>query len=91
MICSKCKKGEHSYCKKKHELGSRCDCRECFEDYLKTLRIDNVKITHNGRCLSVDIGCFHTHLDVRDLFQCPSWNDRLDNRKETLEKIKSDS
>jgi len=51
--------------------------------------IKDVKIIHHGEGLQIQFGN-HTHfVDKRDLFYLPSWNDRKDNRDETLRKIRS--
>ena len=50
--------------------------------------IDKVKIIENGRGLRIEFGCNTHFVDKRDLFNLPSWNDREDNKKETLRKLK---
>ena len=49
--------------------------------------IDKVKIIENGRGLRIEFGCNTHFVDKRDLFNLPSWNDREDNKKETLRKL----
>ncbi len=49
--------------------------------------IDNVKIIEKGRGLQIIFGCNTHFVDKRDLFNLPTWNDRDDNRKETLRKL----
>lgn len=90
MICSFCKDDAHSLCLKKHRVGGQCDCIPCREEYLKTLRIDDVQVKNGGRCLMIRIGNSTNFIDVRDLHVSPSWLDREDNRQEALEKIRSD-
>jgi len=50
--------------------------------------IDKVKIIENGRGLRIEFGCNTHFVDKRDLFNLPSWNEREDNKKETLRKLK---
>lgn len=49
--------------------------------------IKEVKIIHNGRGIRIQFGNHTTYLDKRDLFNLPSWNNRDDNRAETLKRI----
>ena len=90
MICTFCKDDAHNLCMKKHNVGEACDCLVCREEFLKSLVIDAVEVKQNGRCLMVKIGNNTTFIDVRDLYISPSWLDREDNRKEALEKLRSD-
>jgi len=49
--------------------------------------IDEVSIIKNGRGLCIQFGNNTHFVDKRDLFNLQTWNDRDDNRKETLENI----
>lgn len=49
--------------------------------------IDEVSIIKNGRGLRIQFGNNTHFVDKRDLFNLQTWNDRDDNRKETLENI----
>lgn len=49
--------------------------------------IDEVSIIKNGRGIRIQFGNNTHYVDKRDLFSLPSWNDRDDNRKETLEEL----
>jgi len=55
------------------------------------LRITEVEIKKGGRCLKVQIGNTTTFIDARDLYDSQSWNDREDNREETVDEIRSES
>jgi len=91
MICRSCKYAQHDNCYQKTKLGFRCDCEKCREDFLKSLRITEVEIKKGGRCLKVQIGNTTTFIDARDLYDSQSWNDREDNREETVDEIRSES
>ncbi|GEM_PF-3685229 len=49
--------------------------------------IDKVKIIEDGRGLRIEFGNNTHFVDKRDLFNLPSWNDRIDNRNKTLRKL----
>lgn len=49
--------------------------------------ITKVKIIENGRGVRIEFGCNTHFYDKRDLFNLPTWNDRDDNRKETIRKL----
>lgn len=50
--------------------------------------IDQVSIIKNGRGLRIQFGNNTHFVDKRDLFNLPSWNNREDNRNETLQILK---
>ena len=49
--------------------------------------IDKVKIIEDGRGLRIEFGNNTHFVDKRDLFNLPSWNDRQDNKKETVRRL----
>ena len=53
----------------------------------KIPNIDQVDIIKNGRGIRIQFGNNTHFVDKRDLFNLQTWNDRDDNRKETLENI----
>jgi len=89
-VCEYCKDAKHDQCDQRLIVGVRCDCKICRDEFLKQLRISEIEITKGGRCLKIKIGNWTNFIDVRDLYISPNWNDREDNKLETLGQIKKD-
>lgn len=90
MICKNCTKAKHSLCDQKQKVGVRCDCPSCKEVFLKSLTIDDVEIVKDRRCLKIKVGNWTNFIDVRDLYNSPNWNEREDNRLESLYNLRND-
>ena len=43
--------------------------------------IDKVKIIEDGKGLRIEFGCNTHFVDKRDLFNLPSWNEQITERK----------
>lgn len=53
----------------------------------KIPNIDKVNIIKDGRGLRIEFGNNTHFVDKRDLFNLPTWNDRDDNKNETIRKL----